>query len=94
VGDIVAPPRPRTALFTVRRWVRLAAVTAVAVGATLTATTGTANAETADYCRMAQDTFQLSINNLQDAMYDGDIVGMRFWFRVFADAEVDVFIHC
>jgi hypothetical protein len=73
---------------TVRRWIRRAAVTAVAVGATLTATTGTANAETADHCRMAQDYYQWSINKLQDATYAGNIAEMRFWFRVFADAEV------
>jgi hypothetical protein len=73
VDDMVAPPRPRKAAVAVRRGVRLAAVTAVAVGATLTATTGTANAETADYCRMAQDYYQWSINRLLDATYAGDI---------------------
>jgi hypothetical protein len=92
VDYTVAPPGPRKAALTVRRWVRHAAVTMVAVGATLTATTGTANAETADYCRMAQDYYEWSINKLQDATYAGNIPEMRFWLRVFADAEAEMFI--
>jgi hypothetical protein len=68
-------------------------VTAMAA-AVLSITTGLANAATPDHCRMAQDYYELSINELQDATYAGDVSAMRVWLRLFAEAEAEVAISC
>ena len=88
--------RPRLTTATcgpIRRVLGRTAVVAAVAAAVLSITAGVANAETPE-CRAAQDGYDWSINNLQDATYAGNISEMRFWLHVFATTEAEVAISC